>query len=108
MLRPATARHRPDKQRALRRVGQRKGATPAQVALAWLLAKKPWIVPIPGTTKVAHLEEDLGALRVELSAADLKQILKAVSWHVETAPPVIAKVHKPGKAKVDPLHGLLR
>jgi aryl-alcohol dehydrogenase-like predicted oxidoreductase len=58
----------------LRGVGEREGATPAQVALAWLLAKKPWIVPIPGTTKVTHLEENLGALRVELSAADLKAI----------------------------------
>lgn len=58
----------------LQRVGQRKGATVAQMALAWLMAKKPWVVPIPGTTKLAHLEEDLGALRVELSAADMKEI----------------------------------
>src|SRR5215217_9028225 len=49
----------------LRRVGARKGATPAQVALAWLLAQKPWIVPIPGTTRLDHLDEDLGALDVE-------------------------------------------
>jgi aryl-alcohol dehydrogenase-like predicted oxidoreductase len=58
----------------LRRVGQRIGAPAAQVALAWLMAKKPWIVPIPGTTKAAHLEENLGALRVELDAADLREI----------------------------------
>jgi aryl-alcohol dehydrogenase-like predicted oxidoreductase len=58
----------------LQRVGQRKQATPAQVALAWLLARKPWIVPIPGTTKLNHLEEDLGALKVELTAADVKEI----------------------------------
>ena len=58
----------------LRRVGQRKEATPAQVALAWLLARKPWIVPIPGTTKMNHLEEDLGALKVELTEADVKEI----------------------------------
>lgn len=58
----------------LERVGRRKGATPGQVALAWLLALKPWIVPIPGTTKLNHLEENLGALKVELTAADVKEI----------------------------------
>jgi len=58
----------------LQRVGQRKEARPAQVALAWLLARKPWIVPIPGTTKMNHLEEDLGALKVELTEADVKEI----------------------------------
>jgi aryl-alcohol dehydrogenase-like predicted oxidoreductase len=52
---------------------QRK-ATPAQIALAWLLAQKPWIVPIPGTTKLHRLEENLGALNVELSAEDLRQL----------------------------------
>jgi aryl-alcohol dehydrogenase-like predicted oxidoreductase len=55
-------------------VAERKKATPAQIALAWLLAQKPWIVPIPGTTKLHRLEENLGAANVELSAADLKQI----------------------------------
>src|SRR5204863_3716024 len=55
-------------------VAERKGATPAQVALAWLLAQKPWIVPIPGTTKMHRLEENLGALNVELTEADLAQI----------------------------------
>ena len=53
---------------------QRKGATPAQIALAWLLAKKPWIVPIPGTTKLHRLEENLGAANVELTADDVKAI----------------------------------
>lgn len=52
----------------------RKGATPAQIALAWLLAQKPWIVPIPGTTKLARLEENLGAVSVELLAEDLEEI----------------------------------
>jgi len=58
---------------------ERKGATPAQVALAWLLAQKPWIVPIPGTTKLHRLEENLGAVRVELTEDDLKQIDEAAS-----------------------------
>jgi aryl-alcohol dehydrogenase-like predicted oxidoreductase len=60
-------------------VAERKGATPAQVALAWLLAQKPWIVPIPGTTKLHRLEENLGAVSVELTADDLKQIDEAAS-----------------------------
>jgi aryl-alcohol dehydrogenase-like predicted oxidoreductase len=55
-------------------VGRRKQAKPGQVALAWLLARKPWIVPIPGTTKIEHLEENLGALQVDLSAADVREI----------------------------------
>ncbi len=58
----------------LRRVGQRKDATPGQVALAWLLARRPWVVPIPGTTSVDHLEENLGALRIELTEDDVKEI----------------------------------
>lgn len=60
-------------------VAQRKGATPAQVALAWLLAQHPWIVPIPGTTKLHRLEENLGAADLELSAADLAQIEEQVA-----------------------------
>src|SRR5271167_3981747 len=63
----------------VRDVATRKGATPAQVALAWLLAQKPWIVPIPGTTKLHRLEENLGAVAVELTAADLKEIDAAAS-----------------------------
>jgi aryl-alcohol dehydrogenase-like predicted oxidoreductase len=56
------------------KIAQRKGATPAQIALAWLLAQKPWIVPIPGTTKLHRLEENLGALQLELTANDLREI----------------------------------
>ncbi|MEZ2221758.1 aldo/keto reductase [Rhizobium sp. RCC_161_2] len=63
----------------IKAVGERKGATPAQVALAWLLAQKPWIVPIPGTTKLHRLEENLGAVDLELSADDLAEINTAVS-----------------------------
>ncbi|WP_123148518.1 aldo/keto reductase [Mesorhizobium delmotii] len=60
-------------------VAERKGATPAQVALAWLLAQKPWIVPIPGTTKLHRLEENLGAVDVTLSTDDLGEIATALS-----------------------------
>ena len=63
----------------LKHVAQRKHATPAQIALAWLLAQKPWIVPIPGTKKVARLEENLGAVDVELTRADLREIEEAAS-----------------------------
>jgi aryl-alcohol dehydrogenase-like predicted oxidoreductase len=55
-------------------IGKRKSATPAQIALAWLLAQKPWIVPIPGTTKLNRLEENIGAVAVELTADDLRDI----------------------------------
>jgi aryl-alcohol dehydrogenase-like predicted oxidoreductase len=61
----------------LKQIGEGKSATPAQIALAWLLARKPWIVPIPGTTKLHRLEENLKAADVELTAADLDQIEKA-------------------------------
>jgi len=63
----------------LREVGTQKGATPAQIALAWLLNQKPWIVPIPGTTKLHRLDENLGSLAVELTAADLKEINEAAA-----------------------------
>ena len=63
----------------LKRIGTEKGATPAQIALAWLLAQKPWIVPIPGTTKLHRLEENLGAVAVELTAADLAEIEQAAA-----------------------------
>lgn len=63
----------------LRRIGERKEATPAQVALAWLLAQKPWIVPIPGTTKLARVEENLGAAAIELTPDDLREIDTAAS-----------------------------
>jgi aryl-alcohol dehydrogenase-like predicted oxidoreductase len=63
----------------VRDVAARKGATPAQTALAWLLAQRPWIVPIPGTTKLHRLEENLGAVAVELTAGDLQEIDAAAS-----------------------------
>ena len=70
----------------LGQVAKRKGATAAQIALAWLLAQKPWIVPIPGTTKLNRLEENLGAVNVELTPDDLRAIDTAASKvHVEGA-----------------------
>jgi aryl-alcohol dehydrogenase-like predicted oxidoreductase len=63
----------------LRNVAARKKATPAQIALAWLLAQKPWIVPIPGTTKLHRLEENIGAADVELTSEDLREIDVAAS-----------------------------
>jgi aryl-alcohol dehydrogenase-like predicted oxidoreductase len=63
----------------LRKVAERKKATPAQIALAWLLAQKPWIVPIPGTTKLHRLEENIGAVAVELTLDDLHEIEDAAS-----------------------------
>jgi len=63
----------------LARIGEQKGATPAQVALAWLLAQKPWIVPIPGTTKLQRLDENIGAVAVELTADDLREIESAAA-----------------------------
>ena len=63
----------------LKRVAAKKRATPAQIALAWLLAQKPWIVPIPGTTKLHRLEENLGAVNVTLSPADLREIEESAS-----------------------------
>ena len=58
----------------LQSIGSRKGATTAQIALAWILAQKPWIVPIPGTTKLHRLEENIGATEVELTTGDLREI----------------------------------
>jgi len=58
----------------LNAIAERKNATPAQIALAWLLAQKPWIVPIPGTTKLARLEENIGAAAIEFTAGDLSEI----------------------------------
>jgi aryl-alcohol dehydrogenase-like predicted oxidoreductase len=60
-------------------IGKQMNATPAQIALAWLLARKPWIVPIPGTTKLHRLEENIGAAAIELSSGDLQQIENAAS-----------------------------
>jgi aryl-alcohol dehydrogenase-like predicted oxidoreductase len=63
----------------LNQIAQRKNATAAQIALAWLLAQKPWIVPIPGTTKIHRLEENIGSAEVELTAEDIKEINTAAS-----------------------------
>jgi len=63
----------------LRTIAERKKATPAQIALAWLLAQKPWIVPIPGTTKLHRLEENIGAVDVELTSNDLREISDATA-----------------------------
>jgi len=63
----------------LTRIAQRKNATPARIALAWLVAQKPWIVPIPGTTKLHRLEENLGAVDIQLSPQDLEEIESAAS-----------------------------
>ena len=60
-------------------IAKQKNATPAQIALAWLLAQKPWIVPIPGTTKLSRLDENIGAVAIELSADDLREIDTAAS-----------------------------
>jgi len=63
----------------LNKIAERKKATPAQIALAWLLARKPWIVPIPGTRKLERLEENIGAVAVDLTPEDLRDIESAVS-----------------------------
>jgi aryl-alcohol dehydrogenase-like predicted oxidoreductase len=63
----------------LRKIAERKKATPAQIALAWLLAQKPWIVPIPGTRKLERLEENIGAVAVEFTSEDLREIDNAAS-----------------------------
>jgi aryl-alcohol dehydrogenase-like predicted oxidoreductase len=70
----------------LRSMAERKAATPAQIALAWLLAQKPWIVPIPGTTKLARIEENVGAASVELTTEDLREIEEAAAKiHIQGA-----------------------
>jgi len=85
-LRNRIPRFTPDARKAnqalvdlLGEVGRRKHATPAQIALAWLLAQKPWIVPIPGTTKLSRLEENIGAAEIQLTADDLREIDNAAS-----------------------------
>jgi aryl-alcohol dehydrogenase-like predicted oxidoreductase len=60
-------------------IAEGKKATPAQIALAWLLAQKPWIVPIPGTTRLERLEENIGAVAIELTPDDLREIESAAS-----------------------------
>jgi aryl-alcohol dehydrogenase-like predicted oxidoreductase len=63
----------------LARIAQQKNATPAQIALAWLLAQRPWIVPIPGTTKLHRFDENIGAATIELTPEDLREIDEAAS-----------------------------
>lgn len=63
----------------LAQIGKQKGATPAQIALAWLLAQKPWIVPIPGSRKLARLDENIGAAAIQLTPDDLQEIDRAMS-----------------------------
>jgi len=78
---------------ALRRIAAGKKITPAQLALGWLLAQKPWIVPIPGTTRLARLEENLGAAQVGLDTEDLSEIRQAADAIVvqgERYPPQLA------------------
>lgn len=78
----------------LKRFAAKKQATPAQIALAWLLAQKPWIVPIPGTKKVSRLEENLASVEVELTATDLREIDAAASTipvHGERLPEAVLK-----------------
>jgi aryl-alcohol dehydrogenase-like predicted oxidoreductase len=60
-------------------IAKRKKTTPAQIALAWLLAQKPWIVPIPGTTKLSRLDENIGSLAIKLTPGDLREIDTAAS-----------------------------
>jgi aryl-alcohol dehydrogenase-like predicted oxidoreductase len=76
---PEARRHNQALVDLLAGVGRRKNGTPAQIALAWVLAQKPWIVPIPGTTKLHRLEENLGAAAIDLTAADLQEINTAAS-----------------------------
>lgn len=85
-IRNTSPRYTPEARKAnqvvidlLGRIGEQKGATPAQIALAWLLAQKPWIVPIPGSRKLERLDENLGAVNVELSTGDLSDINDALS-----------------------------
>jgi len=89
----------------LKRVASEKGATPAQIALAWLLAQRPYIVPIPGTTKLHRLEENIGAAAVELSDADLREINEGAS-HIQPegdryAPAQMAMVGREAPEKAD-------
>ncbi len=85
-IRSRSPRYSPEARKAnrvvidlLARIGEQKGATPAQIALAWLHAQKPWIVPIPGSRKIERLDENIGALAVELKPNDLREIKSAIS-----------------------------
>ena len=85
-IRSRSPRYTPEARKAnrvvidlLARIGEQKGAKPAQIALAWLLAQKPWIVPIPGSRRLERLDENIGAVAVELRPDDLREIERAVS-----------------------------
>jgi aryl-alcohol dehydrogenase-like predicted oxidoreductase len=85
-MRNSIPRFNPDARKAnqgivdlLATIAERKKATPAQIALAWLLARKPWIVPIPGTRRLERLDENIGAAAVELTSDDLREIESAAS-----------------------------
>jgi aryl-alcohol dehydrogenase-like predicted oxidoreductase len=83
----------------LERVAKRKRATPAQIALAWLLSRKPWIVPIPGTTKIDHLDENLGATVIQLTGEDIKEIdngFAGITITGKRAPEALLAVHDVG------------
>jgi aryl-alcohol dehydrogenase-like predicted oxidoreductase len=76
-------------------IAGKKGATPAQIALAWLLARKPWIVPIPGTTKLHRIQENMKAAEIELTSEDMDQIELAsekITIRGERYPESIAKM----------------
>jgi aryl-alcohol dehydrogenase-like predicted oxidoreductase len=80
---------------AIKEIADAKGVTPAQIALAWLLAQRPWIVPIPGTTKLHRLEENLGAVDLELTVDDLSNLqtrLAAISVQGERLPEAALKM----------------
>ena len=85
-IRSRSPRYTPEARKAnrvvidlLARIGDQKGATPAQIALAWLLAQKPWIVPIPGSRKLERLDENIGSLAIELTPDDLREIDSAIA-----------------------------
>lgn len=78
-LRPGERKANHDLVDQVKRIAEQKRATPAQVALAWLLSREPWIGPIPGTTKLHRLEENLGAVDVELTTDDLDEIEQALA-----------------------------
>lgn len=83
----------------LARVGQRKKATPGQVALAWLLARKPWIVPIPGTTKINHMQDNFGAVNIQLTEEDMGELdagFAAITIQGKRAPEALMAVHDIG------------
>ncbi len=83
----------------LGRIAKLKNATPGQIDLAWLLSRKPWVVPIPGTTKLSHLEENLGALNVKLTAEDIKELedgFAKIKVQGKRAPEALLKAHDIG------------